>query len=157
MLALLSFEMMSTHHVEAVSQIEAQSFASPWSRESFDAELYNPRARYIIALEGEEVVGYAGYWRVFEEAHVTNIAIRPDRRGLGYGRHLMEKLMLLAAEEGARAMTLEVRVSNLKARKLYEKLGFSTAGIRPGYYEDNGEDAAIMWNWRIGGLKGIDG
>ena len=102
MLVLLSFEMMSTHHVEAVSQIEAQSFASPWSRASFDAELYNPRARYIIALEGEEVVGYAGYWRVFEEAHVTNIAIRPDRRGLGYGRHLMDKLMLLPPKRARR-------------------------------------------------------
>jgi ribosomal-protein-alanine N-acetyltransferase len=148
--------MMSPSHIDSVAQIERQSFSSPWSRESFEAELENGHARYIVALEGGEVVGYAGYWRIFEEAHVTNVAVSPAKRGLGYGKAIMKELMGLAVADGALAMTLEVRVSNVRARGLYESLGFSSAGTRPKYYEDNGEDAMIMWNWRLkaAGVRG---
>ncbi len=146
MCALLSFCMMTAEHVSSVWEIEKGSFSCPWSRESFEMELDNDHARYVIAKEGAEVVGYAGYWRIYDEAHVTNVAIRKDRRGKGYGKALMVRLMDLAAAEGVGAMTLEVRVTNLTARHLYDGLGFVIAGVRPGYYEDNGEDAVIMWN-----------
>lgn len=160
MCALLSFCMMTAEHVSSVWEIEKGSFSSPWSRESFEMELDNDHARYVIAKEGEEVVGYAGYWRIYDEAHVTNVAIRKDRRGKGYGKALMIRLMDLAAAEGVGAMTLEVRVTNLTARHLYDELGFLSAGVRPGYYEDNGEDAVIMWNTsyfraKAGGRHGI--
>ena len=138
--------MMSARHLDYVWAIEKESFTTPWSRESFEMELDNGHARYIIASEGADVVGYAGYWRIFDEAHVTNVAIKKDRRGMGYGKALMIRIMDLAKAEGVLAMTLEVRAGNVTALRLYEKLGFQSAGVRPGYYEDNGEDAVIMWN-----------
>lgn len=151
---MLSFTLMSTEHVDSVWEIEKQSFSSPWSRESFEMELLNDHARYVVALEGGQVIGYAGYWRIFDEAHVTNVAIRKERRGIGHGRRLMCELIALAGAEGVGAMTLEVRASNLTAIHLYESLGFVSAGIRPGYYEDNGEDAVVMWNAASFGRKG---
>ncbi|OQB49261.1 MAG: N-acyltransferase YncA [Firmicutes bacterium ADurb.Bin153] len=144
-LNLPTFEMMSARHVKAVARIEEQSFACPWSEAAFEAELANRAARYIVAIEDGAVVGYAGYWRIFDEAHITNVAVRPDMRGKGHGRRVMEELVKLAKSEGVSAMTLEVRVSNLTARALYASMGFASAGIRPDYYEDNGEDAVIMW------------
>ncbi len=145
MLKLLIFEMMSEKHIGYVAEIEKLSFASPWSVEAFEAELSNPAARYIIALDEGDVVGYCGYWRIFDEAHITNVAIRPADRGKGYGRAMTEELIRLAKSEGVRSMTLEVRVSNLKAQNLYMSLGVVGVGVRPRYYEDNNEDALIMW------------
>jgi len=144
-LKLLTFEAMSDKHIGYVAEIEKLSFASPWSVEAFEAELANPAARYIIALSEGDVVGYCGYWRIFDEAHVTNVAIRPSDRGKGYGRAMTEELIRLALAEGVRHMTLEVRASNVRAQNLYRSLGFVGVGVRPRYYEDNNEDALIMW------------
>lgn len=145
MLKLLIFEMMTEKHIGYVAEIEKLSFASPWSTEAFEAELVNPAARYIIALNEGDVIGYCGYWRIFDEAHITNVAIRPADRGKGFGRAMTEELIRFAKAEGVRSMTLEVRVSNLKAQNLYKSLGFVGVGVRPRYYEDNNEDALIMW------------
>jgi len=137
---------MSLEHLVPVAAIEAASFPVPWSLQAFVQELLeNSLAEYLVALRNGEVAGYAGAWVILDEAHVTNVAVRPDLRRLGIGRLLMEKLLERVFFLGARRVTLEVRVSNRQAKALYESLGFCTKGVRRGYYEDNKEDALIMW------------
>ncbi|MNG26302.1 ribosomal-protein-alanine N-acetyltransferase [compost metagenome] len=84
-------------------------------------------------------------WTIIDEAHITNVAVRHDRRGMGLGELLLRRLMVDAEEAGMLRMTLEVRVTNERAQRLYGRLGFEPAGLRPGYYSDNNEDALIMW------------
>ncbi|MBE3582121.1 MAG: ribosomal protein S18-alanine N-acetyltransferase [Thermoanaerobacteraceae bacterium] len=137
---------MTIRHLDEVLAIERASFPSPWPRSSFLNELLtNDCARYYVCLEGDRVVGYAGMWIILDEAHITNIAVHPAYRGRRLGELLLRTLMQEAARLGADRMTLEVRVSNLPAQRLYARLGFVRAGIRKGYYNDNHEDAIIMW------------
>ena len=132
--------------VDGVMAVEHDSFLTPWSRSAFEEELAQNRlARYIVAVENGEIVGYAGTWLVINEAHVTNVAISDQRRREGIGRLLMQKLMELARDNDMESMTLEVRVSNAAARHLYEQLGFVEAGIRKNYYSETKEDALILW------------
>lgn len=139
-------EPMKVEDVEAVLEIERASFATPWSRLAFLSELLeNERAVYLVAREGEQVVGYIGMWRILDEGHITNLAVHPDLRQQGIGRRLLETLCNLSMAKGLRRLTLEVRVSNHVAQRLYQSFGFLTAGVRPGYYQDNREDALIMW------------
>ena len=132
--------------VDGVMAVEQDSFLTPWSRSAFEEELAQNRlARYIVAVENDEIVGYAGTWLVINEAHVTNVAVSGQRRREGIGRLLMQKLMDLARENDMESMTLEVRVSNAAARHLYQQLGFVEAGIRKNYYSETKEDALILW------------
>lgn len=137
---------MKPEHLDRVVAVEEACFSAPWSRNTFLNELTeNPYASYIVAVKGDQVTGYAGTWLVLDEAHITNVAVAPSWRRQGIARRLMEHMILLALHQGARRMTLEVRRSNLSAQQLYLSLGFQSAGIRPGYYTDNNEDAVIMW------------
>ncbi|MGB9662448.1 MAG: ribosomal protein S18-alanine N-acetyltransferase [Moorellaceae bacterium] len=137
---------MTNRHLDEVLEIERASFPTPWPRSSFLNELYaNDCAYYYVGLHEGKVIGYAGMWIILDEAHVTNIAVHPHFRGRGLGGLLLEVLMQEAIALGADRMTLEVRVSNLTAQHLYERLGFVRAGIRKGYYHDTQEDAIIMW------------
>jgi ribosomal-protein-alanine N-acetyltransferase len=113
----------------------------------------NHFARYMVMEYDGDVIGYGGMWTIMDEAHVTNIAVRAGYRGQGLGEKLMTELQRTAVFFGAARMTLEVRVSNEIAQRLYRKLGFEPAGIRPGYYSDNQEDALIMWA-ELSALKG---
>ena len=132
--------------VDGVMAVEHDSFLTPWSRSAFEEELAQNRlARYIVAVENGEIVGYAGTWLVINEAHVTNVAVSGQRRREGIGRLLMQKLMELARDNDMESRTLEVRVSNAAARHLYEQLGFVEAGIRKNYYSETKEDALILW------------
>lgn len=141
---------MAMADVDGVMAVEKDSFSTPWSRSAFEEELAQNRlARYIVAEEDGQVVGYAGMWLVINEAHVTNVAVSGSRRGGGIGRLLMENLIDLARENGMGAMTLEVRVSNMVARHLYETLGFAEAGIRKNYYSETKEDALILWRDKL--------
>jgi [ribosomal protein S18]-alanine N-acetyltransferase len=136
---------MTLADVDAVHAIELATFPVPWSRQSFVDEMErNACARYLVAEEDGAVVGYAGAWMIFEEGHVTNVAVEASRRGRGIGRALMAALMQYAANLGVAYLTLEVRRSNLTARKLYESFGFVQLGVRRRYYEDNGEDALML-------------
>lgn len=129
-----------------VIRIERESFSSPWSIQAFTYEiLYNELSHYIVALLNGDVVGYGGMWVIMDEAHITNIAVDPNFRGQKIGYQLMKQLINKAIELGAVKMTLEVRPSNIPARKLYHKLGFEERGIRKNYYSDINEDAIIMW------------
>ena len=142
----VSFTEMTCDHLDEVLAIEQASFPTPWSRYAFTYELQeNEFAHYIVALVQGRVVGYAGIWVLLDEAHLTSIAVHPEWRGRGLGRALMGEMLALARSLGVRAMTLEVRPSNLPARRLYASLGFEERGRRKGYYADTGEDALIMW------------
>lgn len=137
---------MLSSDLEAVMDIERVSFSTPWSLESFKAELKdNEYARYLcLELDGQ-VIGYMGLWFILDEGHITNIAIAPNFRGQHWGEFLLRSVMEEMAKLGMERMTLEVRVSNGRAQSLYKRLGFAIAGFRKGYYSDTGEDAAIMW------------
>ncbi|MCR4426811.1 MAG: ribosomal protein S18-alanine N-acetyltransferase [Firmicutes bacterium] len=143
----MEIELMTMADLDRVSEIERLSFSSPWPRSAFADELTrNEQAQYVVAKAADGgVMGYAGMWLICDEAHVTNVAVHPGYRRSGVGRAMMAALMRLARARGARRMTLEVRVSNHGAQALYMSLGFEPAGIRPRYYEDNKEDALIMW------------
>ena len=136
---------MALRDLDAVAAIEQATFARPWSRESFFQELdRNVAARYLVAEVEGQVVGYAGAWIIIDESHITNIAVAEAYRGQGIGRQLTEALLRLLSNLGAGYATLEVRVSNLRAQRLYVSLGFVSVGKRKRYYEDNGEDAFLM-------------
>ena len=137
---------MTLDDLDAVAAIEAATFPTPWSRDSFRQELErNVAARYLVAEMEGQVIGYAGAWIILDESHITNIAIEESRRGLGYGRALTTALMQYLSNLGAAYATLEVRRSNLRAQNLYKSLGFVELGVRKRYYEDNREDALIMY------------
>lgn len=137
---------MTMEHIDDVIIIEHLCFSTPWSMDSFIEEIKsNKFARYIVAKEGCKLIGYAGLWKVFEEGHITNIAVHPEFQGIGVGSFLMDNLIELARREGIERLTLEVRIGNEKALRLYRKYGFVECGIRKGYYSDNKEDAIIMW------------
>jgi ribosomal-protein-alanine N-acetyltransferase len=104
----------------------------------------NRLARYLVVRVGRDIVAYAGVWLLVDEAHITTFAVLPDWRRRGIGGRLMVAVMRLAEQLGARVATLEVRLSNVPARQLYQQFGFRPVGVRPRYYSDNGEDALIM-------------
>ena len=146
---MIHFRDLLPEDAEAVANIEHESFPTPWSREDFWREASNDFACYIVALDDAEIIGFGGCWISFEEAQVTNIALTSVQRGRGLGKALMARLMRAAAARGAERMTLEVRPSNTPALRLYEGLGFAAAGIRKKYYQDNDEDAILMWHTKL--------
>ena len=157
--------------VLAIEHIEKQCFTVPWSYESLHKDIVeNGMAFYIVAeiaaedgskaaeqSEGTagqvcgdaeiagQVCGYVGVWKILDEGHITNVAVAPEYRRMHIGRAMLETLFEVTGQAGIERYTLEVRASNEPAIRLYEGLGFKSEGIRPGYYEDNGEDAVIMW------------
>ena len=119
---------------EAITELEKVCFSQPWSYESIYHDVAENKLSFYLAAETEgKVIGYAGIWNIAGEGHITNVAVSPEYRRKGVG------------ESGVLSHTLEVRKSNAGALRLYEKHGFKIAGERKGYYEDNGEDALIMW------------
>ncbi len=141
---------MTLDDIEGVQEVERSSFPVPWPANAFRHELaQNKNARYVVAREGETIVGYAGLWLMVDEAHITTFAVLPEHRRRRIGERLLQRLFDVADEMGAEWLTLEVRVSNIGAQALYEKYGFRRAGVRRRYYSDNNEDALIMWTDRI--------
>lgn len=141
---------LKLEHIDSVLKIDALSFPTPWSRESFEKEVeINKFARYVVAKKDGIVIGYAGMWLILDEGHITNIAVHPEYRGIGAGNLLLEALIEICRTESITSLTLEVRKSNLIAQSLYKKYGFLEQGIRKEYYGDNKEDAVIMWKYNI--------
>jgi ribosomal-protein-alanine N-acetyltransferase len=134
-------------HIDEITVIESICFKIPWSRESIREEIVdNNLAIYLCAKADGRIAGYAGYWKVIDEAHITNIAVHPEYRQKGIGSMLVKGMIDICTKTGIDKMTLEVRKSNIKAQGLYKKFGFKFAGIRKAYYSDNREDAVIMWS-----------
>ncbi len=145
----LDFREMAPEDADAIEVVEKACFSIPWSRDSFWKEAANENTLYLLALDGERVIGYAGCWISFEECQITNVAILPEYRGQGIGTKLFGAIIEAVKAKGVTAMTLEVRPSNAPARALYARYGFKDAGRRPHYYQDDGEDAIIMWNTKL--------
>jgi [ribosomal protein S18]-alanine N-acetyltransferase len=142
----MTFRYMREEDIDQVLIVERHSFTLPWSREAFTNELrHNQFAKYIVLEDEGKIVGYCGAWIVIDEAHITNIAVLPEYRGKKLGEALLLKMVEISKRHGVIRMTLEVRVSNIIAQRLYEKLGFQRGGIRKNYYTDNLEDAYVMW------------
>lgn len=137
--------------VDRVSEIEAESFGNHhWSKDSFYSEISNKVAKYYTAsLEDGLIVGYMGTWHIVDEAHITTIATSKDYLRNKVAECLIVKSLQDCYNEFIKYITLEVRVSNIPAIKLYEKYGFKSLGTRKGYYQDNNEDALIMWTENI--------
>ena len=143
----LTIEPMREADVPAVQLIERDIFSTPWPRNAYYRELASRNsAHYIVLRRDEEIIGYAGMWRMYDEAHVTTIGVRHDVQHSGYGRVLFAALVQAAYDMGAKWVTLEVRTSNENAMRMYEAFGFKVIGRRKGYYTDNGEDAIVMWS-----------
>ena len=142
----MNIRRMTVADVPQVHTLEVATFAIPWSRQSFMDEMQrNACARYLVAQNDEgAVIAYGGAWIIFDEGHVTNVAVEKAYRGQGIGKALMQALMQYAANLGAQYLTLEVRKSNTVAKNLYYGLGFVELGVRKHYYEDNGEDALLL-------------
>ena len=142
---------MIPEDVDEVISIEEKSFgAHHWSKDSFMQELNNELAWYysIISSDGK-LAGYAGTWHILDEAHITNISVSPEYRRRSYGEALLKKIIEDCYSEEIKYITLEVRVSNKTAIGLYSKYGFTSFGTRKKYYQDNNEDALIMWTKNI--------
>lgn len=136
---------MTVSDLPDVHRIERASFSVPWPDDAYRSELTGNRlASYLVARADDRLVGFGGIWMMVDEAHITTFAVDPAWRRQRLGETLLVALLDLAVERHAREATLEVRLSNVPARRLYEKFGFRPVGVRPRYYSDNGEDALIM-------------
>jgi len=137
---------LEPHDLDTVEEIERASYPTPWSRSMFVAELRKPSSLALGACSPEgDLVGYAFISRYVDAWHVMNVAVATDFRRCGIATLLLERLFEETATDPQRGYTLEVRVSNSHAIRLYERLGFESRGVRRGYYTDNREDALIMW------------
>ena len=143
---MITARAMQKADVKPVYEIEVLSFRTPWSLRSLQGELRNTVAHYTVLEKDGEIIGYCGMWVLFEEAHITNIAIHPVHRGNGYGKQLLHAAMRVAASFGAEMMTLEVREHNTVAQRMYDEMDFLQQGRRKRYYSDTGEDALLLWN-----------
>ena len=131
--------------LNGVEAIEKRAYPTPWSRSMFASELAKPSSLCMGAFEGDRLIGYLIISRYVDAWHVMNVAVDPDYRRRGIATTLLERLFERTADDERRGYTLEVRISNAGAIRLYELLGFEPRGVRRGYYTDNREDALIMW------------
>jgi ribosomal-protein-alanine N-acetyltransferase len=137
-------EKMNATHVSQIAELEKLCFSDPWSEKSIETELSCRLSVWLVALEGEQVVGYVGSQTVIDESDMMNIAVHPDFRRRGIAEALVAELEAALRQRGSRALTLEVRDSNAPAIALYEKLGFAQVGLRKNYYRNPKEDARIL-------------
>jgi ribosomal-protein-alanine N-acetyltransferase len=147
----ITIQPMEKSQVDDVLKIEEAAYGEHhWSKDSFLGELSNDLARYYCAYEENgELVGYAGSWLVIDEAHITTIAVKPEHRRKKIAEALLHRVLEECYKNEIKYVTLEVRVSNTAAIGLYEKYGFKSLGTRKGYYQNNNEDALIMWTENI--------
>ena len=140
----MDYVKMLESHVTQIAALEQKCFSDPWSENSIRYELRNPLSTWLVAVDGEQVVGYVGSQTVLGETDMMNLAVDPAYRKQGIGKTLVTKLIELLKGEKVHCLTLEVRVSNVPAISLYEKMGFCQVGRRPNYYHHPKEDAYIL-------------
>jgi len=147
----LTIKRLSKENIDKIIEIEQSAYGKHhWSRESFLNELSNNLSVYFGAFDDKNnLLGYGGCWVIIEEAHITNVAVLPDFRRQNIGETILNSIIKHCYENGVKYLTLEVRVSNIAAIGLYEKYGFKSLGTRKHYYQDNDEDALIMWTENI--------
>ena len=135
---------MTSAHVAQIAELEKRCFNDPWSENSIASELNNRLSCWLVALEGDVVIGYVGSQTVLGETDMMNIAVHPDYRNQGVAKNLIQTLMDTLSGQGSHSLMLEVRQSNEPARNLYASLGFETVGIRKNYYRNPKENALIL-------------
>lgn len=142
---------MSVDDIDKVIEIEAEAYGEHhWSKSSFYDEMQNNLAKYYaVKTLDNELVAYAGTWHIIDEAHITTIAVKKTHLRKHIGEALIVKIIEDCYKEGIKYLTLEVRVSNEPAINLYKKYGFNSLGTRKGYYQNNNEDALVMWTENI--------
>jgi [ribosomal protein S18]-alanine N-acetyltransferase len=142
--------------IDAILGIEEASFTNPWTKAMYLAELENKGISYCYLAKagspGGAIVGFCSFWRVLDELHINNLAVAPANRRAGVGSALLTHALQKGATLGADRATLEVRRSNQDARALYERFGFSVAGVRRAYYTNPVEDALVLWRDRLGAV-----
>src|SRR5439155_17182462 len=142
----LEISRMKRRHLKGVMAIEREVYPRPWSPSLFLSEMSELHNRaYLVARSGRDVIGYGGVICYGDEAHITTIAVDPDHHRRKIGTRLMYELVTDGIRMGARAVSLEVRMSNTGAQDLYRRFGFRPVGVRKGYYQETGEDALVMW------------
>ena len=141
---MIRYEPMNESHVAGIAKLETVCFSDSWSENSIASELRNPLSLWLVALDGETVAGYVGSQAVMGEADMMNVAVAPDYRRQGIAESLVNRLVKALAEKGNHSLALEVRESNGPAIALYQKLGFTQVGFRPGYYRNPKEGALIL-------------
>ena len=151
MISGLTVEYLKKEDVPEIVRIEEAAYGPHhWSKDSFYSEINNKLAKYYVAKNSSgKTVGYLGAWHIVDEAHITTVAVDPECLRQHIGESLIVKMLEDCYNEFIKYITLEVRVSNIPAIKLYEKYGFKSLGTRKGYYQDNNEDALIMWTENI--------
>lgn len=135
---------MTSEHIPQIALLETLCFHDPWSENSIASELNNPLSLWLVALDGERVVGYVGSQTVLGWTDMMNVAVHPDWRRKGIGEQLIVSLEEALRKQESTCLTLEVRASNEPAKALYQKLGFQEVGRRKNYYRNPKEDALIM-------------
>ena len=147
----ITIQKMTFDDIDEVYSIDKESFPIPWSKASFEEELKNMLAMYLVAKENNQVIGYIGSWMIVDECHITNVAVLSSYRRKGIASKLVKELIKYCNENGFSYMLLEVRLNNISAQRLYEKFGFNVDGIRKGYYKnpDGTYDDAILMTKEI--------
>ncbi|MEG1613099.1 MAG: ribosomal protein S18-alanine N-acetyltransferase [Clostridia bacterium] len=140
---MYKINLLNASHIDKMFEIERLCFKTPWSKAMLENELKNPLAHYFCIENERELVAYIGFYRILDEAHITNLAVLPSEQGKGLAKKLLKYTIDVAKAQGIKDMTLEVNERNEKAIKLYESFGFELAGKRPKYYE--GVDAALIY------------
>lgn len=141
---------MQETDIPSIMEIESVSFGKyHWSENSFRTEINNKLASYFVVKDNAKVIAYCGFWNILGEAHITTFAVREEFRKQKIAEQMMLHIFQTAKTQEIKWFTLEVRVSNLPAINLYKKYGFETIGVREKYYQDNNEDALIMWTQNI--------
>ena len=145
----LIYRTISAEDIDGVSGLENESFADPWPRSAFEEIVDKPDADYYLAEDGDTGTIVAGcvIFRILEEGDITNVAVDKRYRNKGIATGLLRYAMASCEKMGTQNFTLEVRASNAAAIRVYEKCGFESAGIRPGFYEHPKEDAVVMWRY----------
>ena len=145
-MAQLIIRQAEERDIMAIEGLEKVCFSDPWSYESLEHDILNNKLSFYIVAEVEGVVcGYVGIWNIVDEGHITNVAVSPDYRRKHIASNMLDVLIASCQEAGVERFTLEVRAGNEPAKALYAGKGFREVGVRAGYYQDNGEDAIIMW------------
>lgn len=143
----ITISKMTVQDLEDVYEIDKEAFPIPWQKTSFEEELKNILATYLVAKENNKVIGYLGMWFVIDECHITNIAVHSSYRRNGIASKLIKEMFKLCNSHGISYILLEVRANNIPAQKLYESFGFKSDGIRKNYYKNPDgtyEDAILM-------------
>lgn len=140
---------MKTEDLEQVADLEKSCFSEAWSYGLLEAGIYSPYDTYYVLIQEDAILGYANLRLLAGEGEIQRIAVRPEARRLGIGRKLMDTMVAYARAHQVFAISLEVRSSNVAARKLYESYGFREEAVRRGYYQNPAEDAVIMWRREV--------